>query len=169
MRKNVMLQCPIVCIIEAAPGLSASTISRDIEEANIPDLVVMSERSGYMEGVVKNDAITYEYYVELKRVMTVGCLTYWDQLITNKRRPQKTQAKFENMISNLRAVPLQSNQVDGDKRYKITAKIGGTPDDMLIAAMMCLYWRGHFWRDPTGKYANWKNLILSRSNQRFLL
>lgn len=166
---NLFKGVPIVAIIEAAPAISASQISRHIEEARLPDVVVMSERRGYVEGVPKNDVITYDLLVELVRVMTPGTLAYWNQLITIKKNVEKVKASFESMMSNLRAVPLNPNQENGDKRYKITAKIGSSPDDMLVAAMMCLYWRGVFWKDRSGKYSEWKAVIRSRNNISFPL
>lgn len=169
------LRCPIVCIPEAAPGMSASKIAADIEEANIPGIVVMSERSGYLEGVIKDDKVTFEYYSELEKALRSGCLTYWDGLITTlkdsgkPKRAEKEKRRMAEMMANLRMIPLNPNLEHGDMRYKITAKVGQAPDDLLVALMMCLYWRGVFWRDQTGKYREWKEIILAKTNIRFPL
>ena len=179
IRNNLELRCPIVCIPEAMTGHSASKIAADIEEANLPGIVVMSERAGYLEGVTKDDKITFEYYSELEKAMRSGCLTFWDRLITtwndrkqHQRTPLKDKQKLGIMCQNLRMVPLNKNLEHGDMRYKITAKIGQAQDDILIALMMCLYWRGVFWRDQvkvpplipfrpestaTGKRSSWRD------------
>lgn len=175
MRDNADLRCPIVCIPEAAPGMSGSKIAADIEEARLPGVVVMSERSQYLEGVVKNDLVTFEYYAELEKWLSSDCLTYWDGLLTTmkangkQRNPVKEKNRLAEMMANFRMIPLNKNLEHGDMRYKFTAKVGQAPDDMLVALMMCIYWRGVFWRDRTGKYSEWRQLILGRTNVRFPL
>jgi len=154
----------------------------DLEQASIPGVVVMSERSGYLEGVTKDDKITFEYYSELEKAMRSGCLTYWDGLLAMDHTEQAVQFEKDRMavmMTNLRMVPLNKNQEHGDQRYKITAKIGQSQDDLLVALMMvrrpamlirqALYWRGVFWRDQTGKYREWKEVILAKTNVRFPL
>lgn len=168
LRDHLYLNVPIIAAIEAAPGLSASNIARDIREAGLPDVLVMCERSEYMEGVVKTEKVTFEYTQELRRIMTVGCLCYWDNMIVDTgMTPRKVQKRLHLMMSNLKMIPVNKNQVDGDIRYKITAKIGGTPDDMLVAVMQMLYWRRKFWETP--KYLEWQKKIMQLNGQRFML
>lgn len=129
LRQHKSLRCPIVCIPEAAPGLSASKIADDIQTAGVPGLVVMSERAGYLEGVVKDNKITFEYYNELEKVLRTGCLTFWDKVVTARKddgkfmKPEKEKARLAEMAANLKLVPIDKNREHGDMRYTLTAKV----------------------------------------------
>lgn len=170
-RQHIYLNVPFVIACEAAPGVSASTIARDLAESGEPNLEFMAERGPqYVEGVVKDMRVTHEYWVELKRVMETGSLYYWQDMITYvppEKRPEVRQS-LETMIGNLGMHEVQKPKY-GESRYKLTAKVDGCPDDMLIALMMSLYWRGRFWRDTSGKYRQRQQQIRALSQFHFLL
>lgn len=168
IRMDKRFNCPIVMIVECAPGTAASHVERLIREAEIPNVCVMSERKGYLEGVPKTERITWEYVVELSRALSSGYLVYSDAIVTYQpnaaaKNPRKTVLKLKKrlkaMMGNLRKVYRKSQEEHGDKRFFITAKINGAPDDMLVACAMAIYWRGVFLRDPEGKYAAWHERI----------
>lgn len=166
MRDKLQLNVPIICAVEAAPGISAATIQRDIQESGIPDCCVLHESSDFMPGVVKTNAVTYEYLVEFKKILESGTLSYWKDMITEDGiEAADVRKTLETQMANLQAVPLNKNQLDGDKRYKITAKIGGSPDDLLVSAMMCQYWGTKFWQRKA--YSEYQQKILKQSRLRF--
>jgi len=137
IRNQAHYQCPMVVMVEAAPGIAASYVERYLREANIPDFFMMKERRGYMEGVPKTEAITVEYVYELTRALrpqgTHALLGYASEIITHKRNPVKEKARLHSMMRNLRKVFRKTMVEHGDTRFFYTAKIGASPDDMLIA------------------------------------
>jgi hypothetical protein len=122
IRLDRRFSCPIVMIVECkstflitgAPGTAASHIERLLREAQIPDVCVMSERKGYLEGVPKTEKITWEYVVELSRALQTEYLTYSDFIVTYKTKvskdPKKSILKLKKrlkaMMSNLRCGSL---------------------------------------------------------------
>ena len=178
IRNQAQYQCPMVVMVEAAPGIAASYVERYLREANIPGFFMMKERRGYMEGVPKTEAITVEYVYELTRALrpqgTHALLGYASEVITHKRNPVKEKARLHNMMRNLRKVFRKTMVEHGDTRFFYTAKIGASPDDMLIAlgrqllslslslsplAAMALYWRRQFWVDEHQKYTEARQRI----------
>lgn len=168
LRSNAKFNCPVVAIIESAPGIQASHIERYLREAQIPDLFVMSERKGYIEGVPKTDKITEEYVYELQRVLYSDYIAYANDIFVYDKTVVKEKQKLETMMENLRRVPIRTTTEYGHQKYKITAKVNSAgPDDLLIALCMILYWRTVFWTDPTGKYSQCKGRIQEFSNYSF--
>jgi len=114
IRQDHRFNCPIILAVECAPGNAASYVEREIRQANIPDVCVMSERKGYMEGVPKTEGITYEYVVEISRALSSGFLTYADEIVTYKpnsaKEPKKLVLKLKQrlkaMMGNLRKARL---------------------------------------------------------------
>jgi hypothetical protein len=159
LRDRTQYRCPIVLAVESAPGIAASHIERYLRESQLPNVLNMCERNGYMEGVPKTEAISHEYYYEIDRHLKSEYLVYASDIITYHKRAEKEKERMKTMMANLRAVPRRSNQEHGEQRYKITAKISGQADDMFVALCMALYWRRKFWTDNSGKYTEFQNRI----------
>lgn len=182
IRNDARFQCPIIMAVECAPGIAASNVERFLREENIPDVCVMRERRGYLEGVPKTEAITHEYLFELQRALTPGpsgqaLLSYTDSLLSYEPDSGKPPAKLalrikkrmRGMMGNLRKVYQHRAQEHGNLRFSITAKINQSPDDLLIALQIALYWRGVFLRDPQRKYQEWHDIIHTRRPMNFPL
>lgn len=165
--------------IESAPGIAASQIERYIADEvskyraegkpGMEDICIMRERSGYIEGVPKNELITYEYFFELERKLGDGTLGYYDKLMSYDKKPEKEKARLEAQMRNFRMQELKKLVEHGDQHYKLTAKLsGGASDDTLIALCMVLYWKGVFKKDAA-KYGDWHSKILQICNIVFPL
>lgn len=180
IRKDVRFQCPIVAIIECAPGIEASNIERNIRQANIANVCVMSERAGYKEGVPKTEQTTWEMLHDLQRALLPGPggrqgLAYADHVVTSSvvgREPEEyliaTKELLKLQMNSLRKVFPKNPPEYGDVRMKITAKVNGQSDDLLIALQMALYWSGKFWSNKE-RYGQWHELIDSVSRSRMLI
>lgn len=136
IRDRTEYQCPIVCCIEAAPGIAASHIERYLRESQVKDLFILRERKGYIEGVPKTEAITLEYIFEIQRHLCSEWLVYGKEIITYHKKPEKEKERLKIMMENLRKVPRNRNQEHGDQRFQITAKLSGQADDLLIAMVV---------------------------------
>lgn len=171
IRKDARFNCPVVMMVECAPGLAASHVERLIDEAHIRDVCIMSERGEqYRVGVPKTQAITFEYCVELQRVLIDGALRYASNIVSydpNGEREgpelvEELKTRMERMMRNLRKEYSKNTRLDGTRSFVITAKPN---DDMLIALQMVLYWRKKFWQN--NKYSNWHRHIRGSSNVEF--
>lgn len=173
LREDVRFRCPIIVMAECAPGIEASNIERMIRLANLSNVCVMTEAAGGKEGVPKTARSTEFMLYELQREMLPGPggaarLCYWDSLITweiadvpKERWAHKVKRKMREQMNNLRKVYPKKQPEHGDSKFKITAKINGTSDDLLVALQMAVYWRTIFWNDVDGKYAAVKDRINS--------
>lgn len=179
VRQDSRFNCPIIAIVECAPGIEASNIERLIRLANVKDVCVMSEQAGYKEGVPKTAKTTEYMLYELQQCMLPGPggaarLCYWDELITwsiddvpPEKWGRKIRKKMREQMNNLRKVHPSKMREHGDTPFKITAKINGTSDDLLVALQMALYWRTRFWADEKGKYKEIHERINSVIYQSF--
>ncbi len=180
IRQDIRFQCPIVAMIECAPGIEASNIERNIRQAGIHNVCVMSERAGYKEGVPKTEQTTMEMLYDLRRALLPGAgerqgLAYSDKVVTwsvtgqpEATWLQATKDLLKLQMNSLRKVFPKNPPEYGDVRMKITAKVNGQSDDLLIALMMALYWSGRFWADKE-RYGNWHEMINSISRSRTLI
>jgi hypothetical protein len=100
--------------VECAPGIAASNVERFLREENIPDVCIMRERRGFIEGVPKTEAITLEYLFDLQRALTPGpsgqaFLAYSTNLITYdpdsglpaEKRARKIKKRMMQMMGTL--------------------------------------------------------------------
>lgn len=173
IRQDARFNCPIVVMAECAPGIEASNIERMIRLANIPGVCVMAEQAGYKEGVPKTAKSTEYMLYELQQAMLPGPggaarLCYWDEMITwaidnvpPEKWARKIRKKMREQMNNLRKVYPTKMREHGETPFKITAKINGTSDDLLVALQMALYWRTQFWADEAGKYKEFHDRINS--------
>lgn len=164
-------------MIECAPGIEASNIERNIRLARIPNVCVMAERAGYKEGVPKTEQITWEMLYEIQRALLPGPggrqgIAYADKIVTSSvvdKPPEKwaeaTKDLMKVQMNSLRKVFPKNPPEYGDVRMKVTAKVNGQSDDLLIALMMALYWSGKFWADKE-RYGNWHDMINSVTQSR---
>lgn len=169
-----------MAIIECAPGIEASNIERNIRQAKIRNVCVMAERAGYKEGVPKTEQTTWEMLYDLQKALLPGAggrqgLAYSDRLVTHSvvGRPQSewvdaTKELMKLQMNSLRKVFPKNPPEYGDVRMKITAKVNGQSDDLLIALMMALYWSGKFWENRE-RYGNWHDMINSTSRNRIVM
>lgn len=170
IRQDKRFQCPIVMMVECAPGIAASHVERIINAAQIPDVCIMAERKGYLVGVPKTEQITYEYYVELERALATGLLCYSDSVIAHDPRNELTGEALINqlkdrmaaMMGNLRKEYAKNRRLDGTRTFVITAKPN---DDMFIALEMAIFWRRKFWSSE--KYELWHQRIRGHSREEF--
>jgi hypothetical protein len=170
IRQDNRFRCPIVMMVECAPGIAASHVERVIEAAKLPDVCMMSERKGYLVGVPKTEQITYEYYVELERVLSTGLLEYSDQIVVHDPRSElsgsalveQLKDRMGTMMKNLRKEYAKNRRLDGTRSFVITAKPN---DDMFIALEMANFWRRKFW--SLEKYKHWHDRIRGMSLMDF--
>jgi len=158
IRSDARFDKPIVAIVESAPAISASHIESHLRHAKIDRFCLMSERKGYVEGVPKDAKITFEYIRETQRVLGFGSVSIYENFMSPVGTvPEKELEKLGVMMGNLRAIPRKKNVDYGDQTYVYTAKLGRQADDILVAFMMVLYWRGVFW--TSDKYRAFQNVI----------
>lgn len=173
LREDQRFQCPIVVMAESAPGIEASQIERMLRLANISGVCVMCELAGYKEGVPKTAKSTELMLFALQRAMLPGPggvakLCWWDELITwsiddvpPEKWPSKIRKKMREQMNNLRKVVPTKTREYGDTPFKITAKINGTPDDLLVALETGIHWRDVFWANERGQYSEVQDMINS--------
>ena len=173
IRQDQRFRCPIVVMAECAPGIEASQIERMIRLANISGVCVMAEQAGFKEGVPKTAKSTEFMLYDLQQAMLPGPggaakLCYWDELITwaiddvpPEKWARKIRKKMREQMNNLRKVYPKKRAEYGETPFKITAKINDTPDDLLVALQMAIYWRSIFWSDVDDKYKEIHNRINS--------
>jgi len=166
IRQDSRFNCPIVMMVECAPGIAASHVERIIEAAQIPNVCIMAERKGYLVGVPKTAPITYEYYVEVDRVLSTGLLSYAESIVVHDPRSELSgNALVEQLKDRMSTMmgQLRKEYTKNKKTFEITAKPN---DDMFIALEMAIYWRRKFWSNE--KYELWHQRIRGEAREDFL-
>lgn len=172
IRNNIYFSaCPIIAIIESAPGIAASHIESYLRP--IPNVCVMTERGDVAEGVVKSEPITAVYKEMLAQHLTDETLFVYENAIAYEgnypvsiRDRHLSQEEIlatmrEKLVSQMRNYhyhPTKMVGETGQQKYKLTGKVGSEGDDLLIALMMGLYWKKIFW-NKREKYHSWHKVI----------
>lgn len=173
IREDQRFQCPIVVMAECAPGIEASQIEKMLRMAQVPGVCVMNEQAGYKEGVPKTAKSTELMLYALQRALLPGPggaarLCWWDELITwtiadvpKEKWGDEIREKMREQMNNLRRVYPTKIREYGETPFKITAKINGIPDDLLVALETGLHWRDVFWSNERGQYTEIHSIINS--------
>jgi hypothetical protein len=154
---------PIVVVIEAAPGISASYISAHIseyaQEFGITKLFFIREVGARGDiGVLKTKNSTDFYRFALEFALRHKILAYSNNLKTI--HPNNTpEAELNRLCEMIRGYHYDA------KTLEITSKVSGSADDILASLNQLLYWIGVFWKSP--KYALYREEILSRTSHSY--
>lgn len=124
---------------------------------NFPKTLTMCERAGGGEGVPKTELITKEYAGQIEGLLVNKELRYASTCITNSEELvhgtlDDQKQRLLDQMGALRYEPIHKMKDYEPQKYKLTAKVGSTSDDILVALMMCLYWKHEFWRSDRLEY-----------------
>lgn len=159
--KPMLRDCQVIMIIECCMGIAASHISRYVEGE--PNVTVMFEGAGGKEGVPKSNESTEIMKSEFEALLEQNLFRFAPDLVTyGDTSSQRERDRFFAQLANLRYEALKRANPYDDQRYKITAKSGSTPDDLLVSVMMCPYWKRRFWSSPNPLYEPAKERIRAR-------
>jgi hypothetical protein len=147
-------------ICEAAPGIAAAHISSYVQGQ--PNLVFMYERAGGGEGVPKNNETTSIMKGEFEELLEQNLVRFAQNVITHENSFESEREKLFKQIENLRYEALKLVNDHDDQRFKLTAKMGGASDDLLVALMQIFYWKRRFWRSQATRYLPIKERIRER-------
>jgi hypothetical protein len=155
---------PILAIIEAAPGIAASHISKHMDdfaaEHRLP-LNYMYECEDYGVGVLKTAQRNIEYRFCLEFVLKNHSLAHDTSLAT--LHPTNTPAQEIGRLGEM----MRSYHWDEKKRI-ITSKMDNAPDDILSALTQLLYWGNVFWTTPRYEKIRKEIVLLSRCDFPFV-
>jgi hypothetical protein len=155
---------PIIAIIEAAPGIAASNISKHMDDFaalhHMP-LNYMYECDEHGIGVLKTKQINVEYRYCLEFVLKNNSLAHDTELVTlhPSNPPQKELDRLGEM--------MRSYHWD-EQKHIITSKMDGSPDDILSALNQLLYWGNVFWTTPKYDQLRKHVILLSRCDFPFV-
>lgn len=154
---------PIIVVIEAAPGISASYISAHISEAareyNIENLFFIREVGAKSDiGVLKTKNSTDFYRYALEFALRHKILAHSSELHTI--HPTNSPDFELNRLCEM----IRGYHRDA-KTMEITSKVSGSADDILASLNQLLYWIGIFWKSP--KYALYRDRILQNSSHHY--
>jgi hypothetical protein len=149
IRTNVHLQsAPIIVAAEGNLGLEADHLYEFLARLNLKNVFHMSERPDQRAGVQKTERNTNEYVKAINRAMLLQGLSFADVCFSLERSVEEERSRLRVMMENYSLVPKTVNRRPGAREsYYATGKLKGAQDDLLIAAMMCIYWRERFWSD----------------------
>lgn len=156
----LLRECPIVMMVEALPGIAAAHIYTYVQDQ--PNLVYMHERVGNAEGVPKNNDSTNDMKDEFETLMQQNNIRFANDVITYDIPFEKERDKLFTQIENMRYEALPRANDHDEQKFKVTAKIGGRSDDLLVALMMVPYWKRRFWRSKSPRYEEAKRRISER-------
>lgn len=152
---------PIIAIIEAAPGIAASNISKHMDDyASIHQMPLnyMCECEDAGVGVLKTKQINVEYRYCLEFVLKNRSLARNATVAT--LHPTNTGEKEVERLGEM----MRSYHYD-DKKHMITSKMDNSPDDILSALNQLLYFGLIFW--TTAKYEKLRDYIVAHSQCDF--
>lgn len=154
---SLLVNLPIIAIIEGAPGTAGSNFSRHLDEAAIElhlELHYMRECPGNTLGVLK-DAKRQLHYLQ--------CLQY--MLDRRNLSIDVNVATLHPSNTGMREIERLCSMIHQYHRDEVTglptSKVDGRPDDILSALNQLIYWAAIFWKNPL--YMNIINKILDRS------
>jgi len=164
VRNNPLLaNLPIVVMLEAAPGIAASNISRHLDDYVLRNrwekgLIYMRECSDNAIGVLKSKQLNVDYRYCLEFVLKYGLLCCDTNAATlHPTNPPKKE--IERLGEMMRSYHRD------EKTGIINSKLDGAPDDILSALNQMLYWGNVFW--TTTKYLPVRRDIVARSGCDF--
>jgi hypothetical protein len=163
--RPLLRETPVVVIIECCMGIAASHISRYFDDA--PNVVVMFEGAGGREGVPKSLESTEIMKSECEALMEQDALRFVDDAtgVAFETPFGAERDRLFAQLSNLRYEALPKANPHDEQRYKLTGKSGATADDLLIATLMCPYWRRRFWASQNTLYEGVKETVRARALQ----
>lgn len=147
-------------------GIAASHIATYFDDE--PNVTVMFECAGGREGVPKNDVTTSLMKTEFELLLNQNRVRFSSDLITHSTDPDKpTSATIEReklfrQLANLRYDPIPKKNDTDAQKYRVTAKTGSQPDDLLISVMQCPFWSRRFWTSTAQRYGAAKAYISAR-------
>lgn len=117
----------------------------------------MRERAGGGEGVPKNESTTREYVGILEGMLLQGEIVFAEDIVTISAKfidgtIQDQIDRLHSQLGSLRLEPIRKLNDYAEQKYKYTAKTGASSDDLLVALMMCLYWKTVFWSSSNWLY-----------------
>lgn len=154
---------PIIVMLEAAPGLAASNISRHLDDYAMrhrmkESLIYMRECQDNAIGVLKSKKLNvdYRYCLEFVLKYDLMCCDSNVKTLHPTNPPRKEVERLGEM--------MRSYHRD-EKTGIINSKLDGAPDDILSALNQMLYWGNVFW--TTAKYLPVRADIIRRSQCDF--
>jgi len=164
INENIMLRgIPIIIVIEAAPGISASYISAHLSEwaqkLGIDRLFFIREVGAKGDiGVLKTKNSTDFYRYALEFALRNKILAYASNMATV--HPNSTSEKELTRLCEM----INSYHYDA-KTLEITSKVSGSADDILASLNQLLYWIGIFWKSP--KYSIYRESIMQTTAHHY--
>lgn len=162
IRTNPLLaNLPVVVILEAAPGIAASNISKHLDEYALRwhmELQYMRECGDDAVGVLKSKELNVRYRYCLEHVLDAASLVC-DANCKTLHPSNPPQKEIERLCEMMRSYHYD------EKKHIVTSKMEGTTDDILSALNQLLYWGNVFW--CTNKYFLVRGRIVQRSGFDF--
>jgi hypothetical protein len=149
---------PIIAIVEAAPGIAASHISKDMDDYALKHkmrLNYMFECPDGSLGVLKNKIINVQYRYCLEFVLKNNSLAYATNVAT--LHPTNTPMREIERLGEM----ILGYHYD-DKLEMITSKVDRNPDDILSAVNQLLFNGNIFWASPKYKKIREQIILLSQ-------
>ena len=142
MKQNPLLSgLPVIVILEAAPGLAASNISKHMDDFAIVNQVAVNyirECDDSAIGVLKTKQTNVEYRYCLEYVLKNKSLC-WDPDIVTLHPTNTPKKELERLGEMMRAYHYD------EKKKIITSKTDFETDDTLSALNQLLFWGNVFW------------------------
>lgn len=165
--KPHLTNVPMVVVVEGQLGAASSYMASHFQED--PLACVMYECKGGREGVPANDETLYAMKHEFECALAAGAVRFADDLVTYGRTPEETRRMYVQMMRNTeyrqrgaRASDEAAEERGVPRRFTITGKKNGMPDDMFVSSELPLYWRHAFWRSDNPRYTQMRSLIALR-------
>ncbi len=166
--------CVVIC--EGAPGNAAAAIANGLRA--VPDHTFMHEVAGDRVGVPINERLMHKMAYTLQGALAVGGLAVCDELLVVRSAMGGDAGAgaatataggdgglFGALCTQMRNLGwklVQKRRLDGDDKYRLTAKTSSDSADLIMALMHGLYWQRVFVISPRADYGALRRLTWRR-------
>lgn len=137
----------VIFIPENNMGLESAHLDTMVRD--IPEVETFWEKDA-RAGVCKTAAVTRDYQFLLNLALSQGGFLFDRDLftVTREQTPESMMDLLQDQMLRYHWERKKAPDSMGKDRYTITGKVGSAQDDLLISAMMVVYWGRVISRDP---------------------